>query len=135
MALIAWGAEYSVGIASIDAQHQKLAAMINELNDAMAQGKGKEVLEKILAELVDYTKTHFATEEKLFSTYAYPEAAAHKLKHGELTKKVMQFQQDLHAGKSIMSVEIMAFLKDWLLNHIKGTDIRYSAFLKGKGVS
>jgi len=135
MALITWGAEYSVGISSIDAQHQKLVVLVNDLNDAMAQGKGKDVLEKILAGLVDYPKTHFAHEESLFKTYGYPEATAHKMKHDDLTKKVLQFQQDLNAGKAVMSVQIMSFLKDWLLNHIKGTDMKYSAFLKGKGVN
>ena len=38
--------------------------MINDLNDAMRQGKGKDVLGKIDKELVGYTVTHFRTEEK-----------------------------------------------------------------------
>ncbi len=135
MALITWGTEYSVGINSIDDQHKKLVGFVNDLNDAMAQRKGKDILEKILGGLVEYTKTHFAHEEQLFRAHGYPEATAHKMKHDDLTKKVLQFQQDLHAGKAVMSVEIMAFLKDWLLNHIKGTDMKYSAFLKGKGVN
>lgn len=135
MALINWSNEFSVGISSIDVQHQKLVGLVNELNDAMAQRKGKEVLEKILTGLVDYTKTHFAAEESLFRTHGYPEAVAHKMKHDELAKKVMAFQKDFHDGKSVMSVEIMAFLKDWLLNHIKGTDMKYSPFLKSKGVA
>ncbi len=135
MALITWGSEFSVGINSIDEQHKKLVGYVNELNDAMAQGKGKDVLEKILGSLVDYTKTHFAHEERLFKAHAYPEGSTHKAKHDELTKKVIQFQKDLHDGKTVMSVEIMAFLKDWLLNHIKGTDMKYSPYLKAKGVN
>lgn len=135
MALINWSADFSVGIGSIDEEHKKLAGYVNELNDAMAQRKGKDVLEKILGGLVDYTKTHFAREEQLFKTHGYPESMSHKAKHDELTKKVMAFQKDLHDGKAVMSVEIMAFLKDWLLNHIKVTDMKYGPFLKGKGVS
>lgn len=135
MALINWSAEWSVGLVTIDTQHQKLIGYINELNEAMAQRKGKDIVEKILAGLVEYTKTHFANEELLFRTHNYPEAVAHKMKHDELAKKVMQFQKDFHDGKTVMSVEIMAFLKDWLLNHIKGTDMKYSPFLKSKGVS
>lgn len=50
MAFIPWGAEFSVSIASIDEQHKKLVGYVNELNDAMAQRKGKDVLEKSLAD-------------------------------------------------------------------------------------
>jgi hemerythrin-like metal-binding protein len=135
MALITWGPEWSVGLATIDTQHQKWIGYVNELNDAMAQGKGKDVLEKILAGLVDYTKIHFSNEELLFKTYGYPEAISHKASHDELTKKVLQFQKDYHEGKAIMSVEIMVLLKDWLFKHIKGTDMKYAPFLKSKGIS
>ncbi|HSW64924.1 MAG TPA: bacteriohemerythrin [Dissulfurispiraceae bacterium] len=135
MTMITWSSEFSVGIGSIDEQHKKLVGLVNDLNDAMGKGKGKDVLEKILAGLVDYTKTHFANEEQLFKTLGYPESMSHKTKHDELTKKVLQFQKDLHDGKVVMSVEIMAFLKDWLLNHIKGTDMKYSSFMKSKGVA
>jgi hemerythrin len=44
MALIDWDASYSVQVDEIDQQHQKLIAMINELNEAMKQRKGKELL-------------------------------------------------------------------------------------------
>ena len=34
MSLIQWDDSYSVGVAELDAQHQRLIQMINELNDA-----------------------------------------------------------------------------------------------------
>ncbi len=52
MALIQWDGSFSVKVAEIDQQHQKLVSMINDLNDAMKQGKGKDVLGKIVNELV-----------------------------------------------------------------------------------
>ncbi len=43
MALIDWDKSLSVNVEEIDQQHKKLIAMINELNEAMRNGKGKEV--------------------------------------------------------------------------------------------
>jgi hemerythrin len=40
MALIQWNDGLSVNVVEIDRQHQKLIGMINDLNDAMRQGKG-----------------------------------------------------------------------------------------------
>jgi hemerythrin len=38
--------------------------MINELNNAMLAGKGKEILMTVLNKLAAYCVTHFAVEEK-----------------------------------------------------------------------
>jgi len=62
----------SVNIQSIDEQHKKLVALVNNLNDAMSSGKGQLIMGKILDDLVAYTKTHFATEERLMTTHTYP---------------------------------------------------------------
>ena len=68
MALIKWNDSFSVGVVEIDLQHQKLVALINDLNEAMLQARGKTVLTRILNELVSYTVVHFGTEEKYFET-------------------------------------------------------------------
>lgn len=49
MTYITWNNELSVGNAFIDKDHHKLIDFINELHDAMAQGKGKDVLAKFSA--------------------------------------------------------------------------------------
>jgi hemerythrin len=78
MELIQWNNNLSVGIAEIDSQHQRLIKLINDLNDAMRVGKGKDVTGKIINELTNYTLTHFTKEESYFAKYAYPETDAHK---------------------------------------------------------
>ena len=135
MAIISWSDEYSVGVKDMDEQHKKLIGMINELNEAMKSGKGKDIMEKILKNLVDYTVTHFSSEEKLMQSNAYPGYLAQKSQHEALTKQVSDFQTKYHEGKAVLSVEIMTFLKDWLMNHIKGSDKKYGPFLNKKGIS
>jgi len=124
-----WKREYSINIASIDAQHQKLFAIAGELHEAMRIGQARPVLTKILDRLVQYTKAHFAHEEGLMRMHGYPDLAIHKEKHEALTKQVLDFQQAFQAGDAFISIELMTFLKDWLEKHIKGTDMLYSPFL------
>lgn len=132
--LMPWKAEYSVNIQSIDAQHKRLVAMINELHAAMKEGKGKEIMGNIIKELARYTQYHFTYEETLFSRYGYPGSAAHKTEHDQFVARVSRFEEDLTRGSVTLSMEVMQFLKNWLASHILKTDKQYSDFLCSHGV-
>lgn len=134
MALIDWNDNLSVNIKEVDSEHKKLIGMINELHSAMGAGKGKDALGKVLAGLVEYTKTHFSYEENLMQKHNYPGYVSHRGLHDALVKKVLDLQSNFQAGKSLVTVEVMNFLKDWLTNHIQNTDRKYGPFLNGKGV-
>lgn len=135
MALFVWNNNYSVGIKEIDGQHKVLIDMLNELYDAMQSGKSNDILGAIIYKLVHYTKTHFATEEKYFDKFGYPDTFAHKKEHEKFTQKVLAFKNDFDAGKVAMTVSITSFLKDWLASHIQGVDKKYGPFLNSKGIS
>jgi len=130
-----WKNEYSVSIASIDAEHRKLFAIAEELHEAMRTGQAKPVLSKILDRLVQYTATHFAHEEALMKAHAYPDFAAHQLVHEAMKRQVLAFQREFQAGEKLISLELMTFLKNWLEKHIKGTDMRYAPFLLQRNVA
>ena len=134
MPLIAWDQGFSVGVGSIDEQHKKLIGLLNDLHDAMRFGKGRDVLGKVLAELIDYTAYHFRTEEGLFAKYGYPEHAAHEREHRDLTRQAMELKERFERGDTAITIDVMNFLKDWLNDHILGSDKRYGPFLAGKGV-
>jgi hemerythrin len=132
MSLFEWRPEYSLGHDGIDAQHKRLFELGNELHNAMTQGKGKGALSETLGRLLDYTKTHFANEERLMETHHYPDYVAHKAAHDALTSRVIQFQQDFAAGRVGITVELLQFLRDWLRTHIGETDRKVATFLKAK---
>ena len=134
MPKIIWTDNLSVKIAAIDAQHRKLIDLINELNDAMSQGKGKDVLGRVLTSLIDYTKTHFAEEERLMSLHKYPGYAEHKAAHDSLTAQVIEISEKFKSGQIGLTIPVSDFLKEWLTDHILHTDKEYSAFLISKGV-
>ena len=134
MPLIQWNQSYSVKVSESDTQHKKLIDMINELNDAMAKGKGREVLGSILDALILYTQTHFAMEERYFDQFKYPDTADHKAQHAAFVKKVKDFRYGFANNKLNVTIEIMDFLSDWLVKHICGTDKKYSDFFNKNGI-
>jgi hemerythrin-like metal-binding protein len=134
MAFIKWSDNLSVKVGEIDGQHQKLIALINQLHDAMAQGKGKEAVSSIVQGLVGYAGAHFALEERYFDKFKYPDAASHKQEHAAFVQKIVEFQDKFNKGALTLTLEVMNFLKDWLVKHIQGTDQKYSAFFNEKGL-
>lgn len=134
MALVEWNDSYSVGIVYLDNQHKGLVAQINALHDAMSLGKARKVLSPILDTLIDYTATHFSSEEELFAKYNYPEKEDHIAEHQRFVDDVLIFKEHYESGRALVSFEILAFLKNWIVGHMLGSDQKYKAFLESEEV-
>ena len=132
MSLFTWSDSYSVDAPGIDAQHKKLFDLINNLHAAMIQGRGQEVIGQILDGLVDYTKVHFADEERMLEKINYPDLQAHVAEHDVFIRKAYALQTDFRNGKLAMTLPVMEFLKDWLINHILKTDKKYMPFVNNQ---
>jgi len=132
--LFAWTEKYAVKVGKLDREHQTLFKTINELDEALAAGKGREVVAGVLKKLIDYTATHFRDEEALMAKHSFPGLAAHRAEHQKLVEQVLKFQADFTAGKDDVAITLMPFLQNWLKNHILQTDKKYSQFLNDRGV-
>jgi hemerythrin len=129
-----WKEEYSVGIESIDKDHKKLLQLINRLQTSSIYQTGEAFDQEALKELIEYTKFHFAREEKMMEENGYPEFAAHKQQHINMTDQVVKKIKDYEADQEKTIDDLLEYLQKWLINHINGTDKKYSAFLLEKGV-
>jgi hemerythrin len=135
MPLIVWNSKYSVGVHEIDEQHKRLIELINELNDAMCLGQGKDIIGRVLEALVLYTQQHFSTEEQLMVQHHYSQFLAHKRAHMDLVDAIQDFQKRFEADEAYLTLDVMTFLKNWLRNHILETDMQLGHELNEKGVS
>lgn len=134
MALINWSDNYSVKVSKFDLQHQNLVKLINDMHNAMSTGRGKDVLKPTLQKLVDYTVKHFADEEQEMKKTNYPGYISHKLEHDKLTKTAKDLYNKVNSGQSVLSMDVINFLKEWLTNHIVKVDKQYSDHLVSKGI-
>ncbi|MFZ5776290.1 MAG: bacteriohemerythrin [Thermodesulfobacteriota bacterium] len=134
MAIFAWKNEYEVGIEEIDRQHRELVAILDDLYTAMLNARGVEQVESTLERLTQYTKNHFATEERLFKKHAYPEEREHAAEHAAMLARVAKFRREHQHGKAV-GVELMHYLKGWFVEHLQTTDHRYVPFFRALGVA
>lgn len=131
--LIQWKDEWRVGNATIDYDHQMLVNITNQLWDVkqMPRAKNAEV-KRILDQLVDYVKRHFAREEAIFMDSSYPHKQSHKAMHRELAKVVEDIATVFEREPDLLNLdEIMDFLKRWLMDHIVKHDRGYRPFIEG----
>jgi hemerythrin len=130
MALIEWTTALELGLPEIDAQHRRLVAITNDLDDAMRRGKGRYALSNILDALSSYTATHFQTEEGYFSRCAYPGAGDHVREHNDFVSRVYNFWLEFAGGRKDLSADMMDFLSGWLQQHIMIRDRKFVDYLK-----
>lgn len=134
MAFLDWSDKLSVGVKSIDQQHQALVEILNQLHTAMLKGQAQTVTGPLLKKLVDYTVYHFSTEESLMAKTSYPGSASHRAKHTELTGQVSDFVGRYERGEIRLSLELLNFLHGWLGTHIQKEDMAYGPWLTQHGV-
>ncbi len=135
MALVAWNETYSVKVRQFDDQHRKLIDLVNKLHDAMKNGKGSQILSDVLASLAAYAQAHFSDEERLMRIHGYPGFLPHKKAHDQLVAQVRYFQRQAETDGNTITLGVMIFLKDWLVQHIQGEDVKYGPFMNGKGIA
>ncbi len=131
---LTWKEAYSVGIQTLDDDHKRLLYLINTLDTAVHYQTDIAFERQALNEVVDYTQTHFAREEKLMQTHQYPDYPDHKKQHEAMIAKVNEFVQHYDSDRDGTIEELLNYLREWLIHHIQGTDQNYSGHLTSRGV-
>jgi len=129
-----WHETYSIGVESIDTQHKQLVHMVSRLQTTLAGGDINQEVANALRFLVDYTKRHFADEEKVMAGINFEELDHHKELHKKLINDVVHILLDIKKGKSIDPYAFIDFLTDWLVNHIRYEDKKIGKALAARGV-
>lgn len=129
--VIEWTDDLSVGIELIDKQHKDLFKAVNDLSEAMWEGKGREQMQKLVEFLGEYVIFHFGAEESLMVQKNYPHYSSHKLLHDRFVEDFAQFKAKFDAGESDanLTAKVLDGTCGWLRNHIKKMDKELGAFL------
>jgi hemerythrin len=133
MGNIIWDSSWNIGHAEIDGQHQRWVELFNELENAFLS-KNRVDLQSIQRDtykkILDYTRYHFASEEKYMHDTAYQETAPHWRLHKDFDRIVYEKYRELEKGEPILTSELLTLIKNWLLRHIQVEDKKFGLFLQ-----
>jgi hemerythrin len=129
--------KYSIGIPEMDVQHARWIQLIEEFRSVgsghLLEQSGINAAAHALEQLQNYTKSHFASEEKFLATHKYPDLDAHKTRHRELETVVAKLLDEIRAHASNSTpLKLNLFVTVWLMEHIMGEDDKYARFILGK---
>ena len=126
MAQIAWQALFDTGVGHIDAQHQELVLILNNLEQSIASDDTDEAVGRTLRVLSDYAARHFRNEEAFMREIQYPGYEEHVRLHRRLTARVDDLMQRKAGNRRVTAQELLALLTDWLIDHMVVEDKKYA---------
>jgi diguanylate cyclase (GGDEF)-like protein/hemerythrin-like metal-binding protein len=120
-----------VGVQEIDDQHRQLVQMVNRINQSIVKKFEATLIEAAFQELLDFTRLHFATEQRLMLQHGYTDTTAHLQEHSQLLNKLGDLATQSAQGNDLL---ILQTIKDWLIGHIQHADKPLGAFLVAQGI-
>jgi hemerythrin len=133
MPFVEWEEKYLLGIDQFDVHHKHLVDLLNEVYELfLLKNEDDGNLIRILDSLADYVKYHFDLEESWMRQVDYPRQEEHVLEHKRFVFKLYEFNRQYQEDKVTLTLEIVSFLRRWLLDHILNADAKYGAFIRRK---
>lgn len=114
-----------LGIKSVDLQHEKFFALLNELKLYDVNHDDIDAKVSVLQEFKAFSKYHFELEIKIMEKIQYEEIYKHREQHEYFMKKIEEFEQAYKYQSATLSEQMLDFLQKWFLVHIVEWDSNY----------
>ncbi|SJZ50407.1 PAS domain S-box-containing protein/diguanylate cyclase (GGDEF) domain-containing protein/hemerythrin-like metal-binding domain protein [Trichlorobacter thiogenes] len=127
---LVWKPDYLSGEPSIDAEHQELLRMANQLLELIATPQGDPIrFNTALDGLLQHITSHFEHEEALLHRIGYAELDEHARQHKQLKEQIIALRQ-VAEKKDISTAELVDFLAIRVVHeHLLEADRKYYKLL------
>jgi hemerythrin len=131
---LCWLEEYSCGNADMDADHRLIFNQAETLYNALFEQENAVGINALFDALLTTSKRHFASEERLMHSSAYPTETEHALAHQTILKTLERFRERFQAAHTRPKKEVCLFIKDWVIEHILTEDRKLGTYLRSRDV-
>lgn len=125
---ISWSDDFALNLPEIDAQHQVLFGLFDEMWNAIVMRAGQADMLRLIADLDDYAIQHFKEEEAFMAATGFPRLAGHKMAHETFVRRMAAERLAIEKGSPNLSLDLLRFLRDWLVEHIMVSDREYARY-------
>ncbi|MCL6263415.1 bacteriohemerythrin [Craterilacuibacter sp. RT1T] len=128
---LSWRRAYESGHDGIDAEHQTLFAISNQLLDAVLQMRSRESIAELIARLLADVSQHFQHEEAVMHAAGYPQAEQHAAIHAGLLAQAYALCSRFEQGEASIG-ELFQFLAhEVIARHMLREDRLFFPYLNG----
>ncbi len=132
-----WNESLSIGIKTIDSQHQELFKRINNLVLAIKQQRCKAEIDGTIQFLDDYARIHFAEEERRMREAGYDGLEEQQRDHKRYLDAIAELKQQaslprIQGSTYDLSATTNQVIVDWIVAHIMKLDMKFGKFLRSR---
>jgi hemerythrin len=132
--LLTWNHACTVGVRALDDQHGILMDTMNDLRQAVVKGCGQEPMSALLDRLIEFTRMHFFSEERLMEQSGFPGLAEHRAEHHRLIGLLRDASHRFQRGEAGPIHALLGQLREGYMDHIAGPDQQYGPWLNERGI-
>lgn len=132
MAYFEWAQDLVIDNGPIDEDHKHLVRLVNDLHTATSEGRGMEVVDTIMSELIQYTADHLRREEAEMASVGFPNLERHKIGHAAFVQSLNDLQKRYQDGSITVASRLSTVLRDWLSLHIRRSDKELLEFTRAR---
>jgi hemerythrin len=132
--MIKWENRFSVNVSKIDEEHKFFILIINKVIVAKQENNKREIISDALNEMTAYALSHFKSEEAYMLDVNGPEYQQHKKEHNEFLKTTVGFCKRVMNRENNIIDNLCEFLEQWLVEHIQGTDKKFTECFNKNGI-
>ncbi len=126
--------ELRFGIKAVDQEHRTLFNLLGKVWELTLEGKLEEATKTFTNTLLNYTRSHLKHEEEIMRKYGYPGVKEHTQIHEDILDKLQDMITKIRTGSQKDIEDGVAFIVDWLLNHIDKEDRKYADYFATAGI-
>jgi hemerythrin len=124
MKYLQWRKEFSIGVDSVDFEHQELMEIINLIYAELDNRRDVEEIRHTMGEVHAEVSAHFALEERIMRHARYEEFDAHKNDHEDLLDQIRTMMDAIENDPEHALDMLSEQLADWFSNHFATYDAR-----------
>jgi hemerythrin len=125
---LVWSESLSIGLDQLDDQHKKMVGILNALQEAISQGSQKPDVERVIADLLSYTRYHLSFEERQMVVAAYPGLSDHQREHRGLVAQIEIYALQVNDRQPLAAIKLLKFVNQWWSRHLATSDRAYGEF-------
>jgi hemerythrin len=119
-----------VGIDRLDAEHIRLAELLQAATLAAHDHLEPQMLREQLSSIFAYALMHFSEEENVMASANFPGLVEHRAEHGKILERLQCQLANYDHEPWRVTLDIVDMLEMWMHDHLRRFDAEYGRFLR-----